>query len=144
MAVIIAVLGLACGGGNKTQSEIDGGPPSATASANEASPTWQLPLPDLGYNAREGRALFRHYCATCHGAEGRGDGFNAFNLDPKPRDLSEEEFQGEKSDDELADVIMIGGGAAGLSTAMPPWGGTLSKRQVQNLVIYLRTLEPEL
>lgn len=99
-----------------------------------------LPLPDLGYNAREGRALYRHYCATCHGAEGHGDGFNAYNLDPKPRDLADPAFQARKSDDDLASVVRSGGGFAGLSTAMPPWGRTLNERKVRNIIEYLRTL----
>ena len=99
-----------------------------------------LPVPDLGYNAREGRALYRHYCLTCHGEEGHGDGFNAYNLDPKPRDLADPAFQAKSTDDDLLAVIRSGGGVAGLSTGMPPWGRTLDERSIRNLVDYLRTL----
>lgn len=99
-----------------------------------------LPIPDLGYNAREGRALYRHYCVTCHGEEGHGDGFNAYNLDPKPRDLADPAFQSQRSDDDLTALIRSGGGVAGLSTGMPPWGRVLSERKIRNLVDYLRTL----
>lgn len=98
--------------------------------------------PDLSYTVREGRALFRHYCATCHGEEGRGDGFNSYNLDPKPRDLADPAFQDERSDAELVAIIRIGGGAAGLSTGMPPWGHTVTERKIQNLVAYVRALAP--
>lgn len=101
-----------------------------------------FPTPELGYNAREGQAVFRHYCAPCHGEEGHGDGFNAFNLDPRPRDLGAPEFQAERSDDDLASILRTGGGAAGLSNAMPPWGRTLSELQIQSLLRYLRTLRP--
>jgi mono/diheme cytochrome c family protein len=111
--------------------------PSATA----VPPVPAMTVPDLGYNAREGRAVFRHYCATCHGVEGQGDGFNAYNLDPKPRDLSDPAFQAKRSDDDLASVIRSGGGVAGLSTGMPPWGRTLAERQIRNLVDYIRTLK---
>jgi mono/diheme cytochrome c family protein len=100
-------------------------------------------LPDVGYNVREGRALFQHYCSTCHGAEGHGDGFNAYNLDPKPRDLGAPDFQAKRSDEDLAAAIRSGGGASGLSAAMPPWGRSLGERQSRNLVLYLRTLSPE-
>ena len=79
-------------------------------------------------------------CKTCHGAEGHGDGFNAFNLDPKPRDLGDPAFQAERSDEELAAIVRTGGGAAGLSTAMPPWGRTLNERQIGNLIGFLHTL----
>lgn len=101
---------------------------------------WTLPQPDAGYNVREGRALFLHYCSTCHGTEGQGDGLNAYSLDPKPRDLADPAFQAERSDADLAAIIRTGGGAAGLSTGMPPWGRTLSERQLRNLVVFLRTL----
>lgn len=110
-------------------------PPRASA--------WTLPLPDAGYNVREGRALFQHYCSICHGAEGHGDGFNAYNLDPKPRDLGAADFQAKRSDEELAAAIRSGGGASGLSASMPPWGRSLGERQIRNLVLYLRTLSPE-
>jgi mono/diheme cytochrome c family protein len=111
------------------------------AAAAAPSPAPALPQPDLGYNAREGRALYRHYCFTCHGAEGHGDGFNAYNLDPKPRDLADPAFQAKRSDDDLVSVIRSGGGVAGLSTGMPPWGRVLKDRQIRNVVDYIRTLK---
>jgi mono/diheme cytochrome c family protein len=113
---------------------------SAPASGDSAA--WTLPTPDLGYSAREGRAIFDHYCSTCHGAKGHGDGFNAYNLDPRPRDLGDPAFQKKRSDAELAAVIRSGGLSAGLSSGMPPWGHTLTTRQIGNLIAYLRTLEP--
>ena len=135
LAILLAGLG-GCSDGGSRPSE-----PSAQtlpAAAEPGGVTSAQPL--LNYNAREGRALFQHYCATCHGSEGGGDGFNAYNLDPKPRDLAEAAFQKRSTDEELAEVIRTGGGAAGLSTGMPPWGRTLNERQIRNLVIFLRTL----
>jgi mono/diheme cytochrome c family protein len=87
-----------------------------------------------------GKVTFTYYCQTCHGETGAGDGFNAFNLDPRPRDLSDPEFQKKKSDADLADAIRRGGAGVGLSALMPPWGRTLSPRQIDELVLYLRTL----
>jgi len=98
------------------------------------------PIPELGYNAREGRALYRHYCLNCHGDEGAGDGFNAYNLDPRPASLADSTFQARHSDADLLTAIRSGGAAVGLSTGMPPWGRTLNERQIQNVVEYLRTL----
>ena len=96
--------------------------------------------PPLRYEVRLGKVTFTHYCQICHGESGAGDGFNAFNLDPHPRDLSDPEFQKKKSDAELADAIQRGGSGVGLSALMPPWGHTLSSRQIDELVLYLRTL----
>jgi mono/diheme cytochrome c family protein len=112
---------------------------SAAADSARAKRAAVLPVPDLGYNAREGRAVYRHYCLNCHGDTGAGDGFNAYNLDPHPRALADSVFQATHSDNELAAAIRSGGGAVGLSTGMPPWGRTLSERKIKNTVEYLRS-----
>lgn len=119
--------------------EPDPQPAESPETVEEASPA--LPLPGASYSTRQGKGLFLHYCATCHGQTGRGDGFNAYSLDPKPRDLAAPEFQQQRSDDDLIALIRSGGGAIGLSNAMPPWGRALSQRQISQLVDYLRTLE---
>jgi mono/diheme cytochrome c family protein len=117
---------VACGSGNVQ--------PAADASESGSS------RPELLYNTREGRTVFLHYCAPCHGEAGRGDGFNAYNLDPKPRNLSDPEFQELRTDEDLAMTIRAGGRAAGLSNAMPPWGRTLNDRRIHNVVRFIRTL----
>lgn len=99
-----------------------------------------LPVPELDYNAREGQTVYKHFCATCHGDAGGGDGFNAYNLDPRPRPLADSTFQAQHTDADLAAAIRSGGGAIGLSTGMPPWGRTLNARQIENVVRYVRTL----
>jgi len=114
-------------------------PAPAVAKTPAAAKTPVAP-PPLRYEVRLGKVTFTHYCQTCHGESGAGDGFNAFNLDPHPRDLSDPEFQKKKSDAELADAIQRGGAGVGLSALMPPWGHTLSAGQIDELVLYLRTL----
>jgi mono/diheme cytochrome c family protein len=92
------------------------------------------------YEVQQGEALYRHYCQTCHGDAGAGDGFNAFNLDPHPRDLGDPAFQKAKSDADLADAVRRGGAGVGLSPLMPPWGHTLAPRQIDEVVLFVRTL----
>jgi mono/diheme cytochrome c family protein len=101
---------------------------------------WVLPEPEQAFGLREGQRLFLHYCATCHGEAGEADGFNAYNLDPRPRDLSDPEFQANRSDVELYELIRLGGGAAGLSATMPPWGKTIDRRGLSYLVDFVRHL----
>ena len=43
----------------------------------------------LGYAEGKGQHLFEHYCATCHGDGGKGDGQNASNLNPPAPDLTD-------------------------------------------------------
>jgi mono/diheme cytochrome c family protein len=96
------------------------------------------------YELRLGKGIYGHYCQTCHGETGAGDGFNAFNLDPRPRDLSDPALQKKKSDAELADTIRRGGAGVGQSVLMPPWGHTLSARQIDEVILYMRALrKPE-
>lgn len=144
---LLAIVSLAWAGGG-CRGSARSHPPRTAAKESPAAPdsadaiysASTLPSPDLGYNAREGRTLYRHYCLNCHGETGKGDGFNAFNLDPRPRSLADSSFQAQRSDSDLVVAIRSGGAAVGLSNGMPPWGRTLPERQIQDVVAYLRTL----
>lgn len=114
--------------------------PGAVPPAEAAAPT-PVVEPPLSYELRLGKEVFQHYCLTCHGEAGAGDGFNAFNIDPHPRDLSDPAFQKAKKDADLADAIRRGGAGVGLSSMMPPWGKTLTPDQIDQVVGYLRTLK---
>lgn len=113
-------------------------PPPAEAPAQAPAPP---PVPQLGYELRLGQAVYRHYCLTCHGDGGAGDGFNAFNLDPRPKDLSDPALQKGKSDADLIDAVRRGGAGVGLSPLMPPWGRTLTAVQIEQVVAYIRTFK---
>ena len=67
-----------------------------------------LLLSYTGYS-REGRTVYRHYCMDCHGESGGGDGFNAYNLDPRPRSFADSTFQAQHSDSDLVAAIRSGG-----------------------------------
>ena len=94
----------------------------------------------LTYEERKGEALFAKYCAVCHGTEGKGDGFNAFNLDPRPRDLSDSAYMSALSDDQVLQTISGGGRSVNKSPLMPAYGRTLSHRETAFLIAFLRTL----
>jgi len=112
----------------------------AGAADDETKPPAVAPAGLLNYEQANGQKLFEHYCAVCHGASGEGDGFNAFNLNPKPRNLADRESMRRFSDRQLLAAISLGGLERGKSNLMPPWGNTLNERQVRYLVAYLRTL----
>lgn len=84
--------------------------------------------------------LFRRYCAACHGLTGTGDGPNARNLDPPPRDLTDRRYMRRLTDGHLTHVIRDGGEAAGKSRLMPAWGKTLTAAEIAGLVAFLRSL----
>ncbi len=109
--------------------------------AAPAGPAAAPAPPEPSYELRMGKQVFVHYCQTCHGETGAGDGFNAFNLDPRPRDLSDPAFQKKKTDADLREAITRGGAGVGLSPLMPPWGKTLSPREVGQVLLYVRSLK---
>ena len=88
----------------------------------------------------EGRRLYDFYCSLCHGSTGEGDGFNAWNLDPRPEPFKRNPLVEGVADEDLATVIRAGGRSVGKSVLMPPWGDTLAGAEIDALVAYLRVL----
>jgi mono/diheme cytochrome c family protein len=86
------------------------------------------------------KELYGRYCSVCHGVNGQGDGFNAFNLEPKPRNFADSIFVARLDTTLIKEVISGGGGVSGLSGLMPKWGNTLSEKDIgelSNYIIYL-------
>jgi len=96
--------------------------------------------PVLTYEQRQGKYLYLQYCAVCHGTEGAADGFNTYNLDPKPHSLADSAYVSALSDEALAQVIRLGGRGVNKSALMPPYDWTMNEAQIEYLVSYLRTL----
>ncbi|MFQ6607339.1 MAG: c-type cytochrome [Fidelibacterota bacterium] len=92
----------------------------------------------LTYEQQQGAYLYNKYCAVCHGVSGRGDGFNSYNLTPRPRDLSDRDYMKAFSSERLAEVIVQGGRGINKSVIMPAWGNTLKRYQVDYLVDYIK------
>ena len=95
---------------------------------------------EMGSLARQGRPLFLHYCASCHGVSGDGDGYNAELLDKEPAELSDLEFISKKKDSQIYRVIKFGGQGVKKSSLMPLFGHTLSEEEIWALVAYVRHL----
>ncbi len=69
--------------------------------------------------ADEARQLFGTVCATCHGADGTGNGAASASLDPKPRNYNDKEWQAATTDDQIRNIILLGGAGVGKSPLMP-------------------------
>lgn len=86
---------------------------------------------------RIGRAIFLGRCALCHGREGKGDGKMARIIkDPPPFNLTQSRIDGKY----LHDIIAKGGQAMGRSPRMPPWGTDLADKEIDSVILYLKTL----
>ena len=77
--------------------------------------------PRTGAPAIDQRAVarFTSMCATCHGEDGRGDGPAAPNLTVKPRDYTDPKWQASVTDDQIRQIILLGGQKVGKSALMP-------------------------
>jgi len=92
------------------------------------------------YDADITRQLFAVNCSRCHGPEGRGDGPDSPSLGIKLPDFSSEEFQLNRTDQDIRNIIEKGGAPLQMSPMMPPWGGFLKEYELDNLTIYTREL----
>lgn len=87
-----------------------------------------------------GPLLYARWCASCHGASGKGDGPNASNLPVKPAVHSSREAMSVRPDDSLFDTIASGGAVMNRSPRMPAFGGTLTAAEIRALVRHIRAL----
>ncbi len=82
-----------------------------------------------------GHRVFLQRCSTCHGPQGRGDGQNAYNLQPPPPDFQESLAKLPVAD--RRKVVESGTAALGRSPLCPPWGRTLGPDDVDAVVAWL-------
>lgn len=80
----------------------------------------------------EAQEIYRIRCMTCHGADGTGNGPAAAALNPKPRNYAEATWQQAITDDEIKNIIIVGGAAVGKSPGMPSNPDLRGKPEVVN------------
>jgi mono/diheme cytochrome c family protein len=114
------------------------GSPGLQAADSSSHPDSLATGATLSYEQRQGKHVYAKYCAVCHGEEGKGDGFNSFNLDPKPRDFTDAKYMNELTDDRMVQTVSGGGRSVNRSALMPTWGGRLSKEEIRYVVSYVR------
>ena len=66
----------------------------------------------------EGEQVWTTRCSLCHGAGGKGDGPASGPLNPKPRDMTDKQWQSSVDDARIELVIVQGGPAVKLSPMM--------------------------
>ena len=91
-------------------------------------------------NDANGKKLYLTYCFTCHGQDGKGDGYVA-NIQPvRPRDLTSDTYMSTRTDAQLFQAISLGSAAFHGPAVMPAWWESLTEQQRWDLVAYVRTL----
>lgn len=128
--ILLAILGCS------SEREKTGAAEDTVRVVQDSGPVGELQL--LSYEQRQGKHLYSKYCAVCHGTEGKGDGFNAFNLDPKPRDFTDSRYMNAMTDARLLETITEGGRGVNRSVLMPSWGGRLTNIERTYVAAYIR------
>jgi len=141
LSVVVAMLGVFSSCQQEEGSDaMDAVMADSTATTESVEAVPAIPVVTLNYTQRKGKRLYDHYCAICHGDSGQGDGFNAYNLDPKPKDMTQKSYLNAVTDQWLVEVISQGGGGVKRSVLMPSYENTLDRSEIEAIVSYLRTL----
>lgn len=117
IALVLLLALSACGKGDAPPPPSSGAP----GAKPETGPGTTTPVGENGRTPQqEAQVLFANVCATCHGADGTGNGVASESLPVKPRNYTDAEWQKATTDDEIKKIILEGGKAVGKSELMPP------------------------
>lgn len=87
---------------------------------------------------QRGQTIYRQACQQCHGPTGRGDGYAAAALDPKPRNHADPALMDQVSDQRIADTIQQGGIISGYPNM--PANPHIQGKDLACLVAFVRSL----
>jgi cytochrome c553 len=94
-------------------------PPPTSGSPNAKPESGPRRAPSGDGEPSQAQQLFATFCATCHGADGTGNGPGAQALSTKPRNYTDVKWQASITDEQIKEIIVKGGAAVGKSAAMP-------------------------
>lgn len=117
LALLVVVV--ACGKNTEPPPPTSGSPMAQPESGPTGKRGGGAPAAAADGIPEQSRQMFATVCATCHGADGTGNGPAAANLNPKPRNYTDAAWQASVTDDELKKTILKGGQAVGKSAMMP-------------------------
>lgn len=118
------VAAIACGS-NEPASRADAGSGAGGAAVSPA----------------RGKELYKANCVACHGESGKGDGPGAGVLKPPPRDHTDGTYMSTLSDQEIGDIIRMGGAMKG-KPGMPSHP-QINGRDLDAIVNYVRSLSQQ-
>jgi mono/diheme cytochrome c family protein len=113
---------------------------------HELVASWGVPAPYQGMTnplqrrkavLDQGQAIYKQYCAVCHGDSGAGNGLAGKGLSPPPGNLVWLSDVPEKQWDEFMYWTIAEGGTA-LGTSMPPYRQLLSRDEIWAVSAYIQ------
>lgn len=116
--------------------------PKPLVNAYDVEHDWNNPdhLIPLNYQQAQGKRIFYDKCVWCHADSSPAGPSNRMNLNPMPPLINDGKVLNPLSDDYLENVITLGGAAMGKSAIMPPWGKTLTQKEIRQVIAYIRAV----
>jgi mono/diheme cytochrome c family protein len=111
-------------------------PPQQEWKAPARAERKKSPIPADAKSIAAGKVVFTAQCFSCHGPAGKGDGPAAKDLNPKPRDLSDQKILSQ-TDGALFWKISTG------RKPMPEFEKLISEDERWHVINYVRTLSPQ-
>lgn len=114
---------------NYSHTEVDRISSASVYAKHDIAPAVDL----LSDQAIRGKALWQQNCAFCHASDGTGDNWIGSFLDPKPRNLTDDNFMRHMTTDLLMERIRNGLN----NTSMPAWKNVLSDDEIRQIISYI-------
>jgi mono/diheme cytochrome c family protein len=110
--------------------------------ADPSHPARRASGPAAPASGAEGRGagLYARHCASCHGAGGLGDGWNASELPVPPTAHADAGLMSRRPDDTLYDGIHAGARVLDGSARMPAFGSLFTPSEIRDLIARVRAL----
>jgi mono/diheme cytochrome c family protein len=90
--------------------------------------------PAFGADLAKGKAIYGDKCIKCHGEKGKGDGPKAVDMEKKPADHTDKAKMAKFTDEDLKKTVKEG------KRPMPAFGKKLTEEQIDDLIVYVRSL----
>ena len=134
--LMLAALVSACG------KRGNAAPADPLRNAFDTEPDWNdaTKLIQLNYQQAQGKRIFYTQCVYCHADSTPAGPSNRSNLKPVPALMNDGTVLNAESDEYLQNIITLGGSAVSKSAMMPPYGQTLTKEEILDLIAYTRAI----
>jgi mono/diheme cytochrome c family protein len=103
---------------------------------------WTDPLHviPLNYQQAQGKRIFYQQCVWCHADATPAGPSNRSNLTPVPPLLNDGAVLNAESDENMSNIVTLGGAAMGKSAMMPPYGRMLSADEIRSVIAFTRAI----
>ena len=136
LGIVAAFLVAGCG--KQTPPPVKSG--TKTGGVADSSDATSKSGKEPSFAMKEGKRMFDHYCAVCHGDAGDGSGqYYGFSLNPQPANFTDKAFMKGLTDETIFKVISEGSVSVGKSNMCPPWGKTFEEEEIEFLATYVQS-----